>query len=361
MTRTRVGIIGCGNVAEKYRRGLALEDAVQVVALADLHLERAQNAAERFGVARVVTPDDLLADPDVELVVNLTVPEVHAAVTRAALESGKSVYSEKPLALDLAGCDDLITLADSLGLRLGSAPDTFLGAGLQTARRVIEDGLIGKPVAAHAQLFRPGPEAWHPSPEFLYAAGSGPILDMGPYYVTALVHLLGPVQRVAAVGSNPAPSRMIGTGPRAGEVFRSRVDTDVRAIGEVASLPFSFAINYDAAMLEWHLEIVGDAGVMRCGDPDTFDGPVLVRRHGSADWDEAPLLGEGTARERGFGVAEMAVATREGRPHRTLPSLARHVLETLLAIEEAARGGDWVTIESTAEQPPPLATGTMIP
>lgn len=354
MSRTRVGIVGCGNVAEKYLAGLAGVAGVEVVAVADMRAERAEAIAVRFGVARAVAPASMLADASIDLVVNLTAPEAHHSISRAALEGGRSVYTEKPLALDLAGCDSLIALARQRGLALGSAPDTFLGAGLQTARQAVDGGVIGTPVTAHAQLLRPGPEAWHPSPDFLYARGAGPVLDMGPYYLTALVHLLGPVRRVAAVGSNPAPVRRIGSGPREGATFRSEVDTDVRVVGDIAGMPFSFGITFDAAVLDWYLEVVGSDGVLRCGDPDTFDGPVLVRRHGSTSWTEVPLLTEGTAHGRGFGAAELAAAMAEGRPARTDASLARHVLETLFAIERAASSGEWIEIESTVERPAPL-------
>jgi predicted dehydrogenase len=296
----------------------------------------------------------LLADADIDIVVNLTIPAAHVDVTAAALGAGRSVYSEKPLGVTLAECDRLINLADRNGVRLGSAPDTFLGAGIQTARQAIDAGLIGRPVSASAQLLRPGPEAWHPSPEFIYALGAGPALDIGPYYLTALVTLLGPVDRVTAVGTNPFPARRIGAGPRAGRTFRSAVDTDVRALLEMGSTVVALTLTYDAPELEWRLEVVGEEGVLRCGDPDTFEGPVLLRRHDDIAWRELPLLNEGTAHGRGFGVAELASAIAAGRAHRSNATLARHVMESLLAIELAARTHEWIVIASRCERPEPL-------
>lgn len=359
MTSARVGVIGCGNILDQYVRGMRAAGGLEIAACADLHPGKAASAAARHGIPAAVPPDHLLTDPGLDIVVNLTVPAAHADVSASALGAGKSVYTEKPLGVTLDECDRLIALADQHGVRLGSAPDTFLGAGIQTARQAIDAGLIGHPVSAFAQLLRPGPEAWHPSPEFIYATGAGPVLDIGPYYVTALVTLLGPVDRVTALGTNPVPARHIGTGPRAGQTFRSAVDTDVRALLEVGPVAVALTLTYDAPELEWRVEIVGDEGVLRCGDPDTFDGPVLHRRHGESEWRELPLLTEGIAHGRGFGVAELATAIAEGRPHRTNATLARHVLETLLAVERAARTHEWIAISSRCERPAPMPMSTV--
>jgi predicted dehydrogenase len=354
MTPARVGVIGCGNILEQYIQGMRAAGGLEIVACADLDVGRAAAAAARHGIPASLPAEQLIADPSVDIVVNLTVPAAHADVTSAALGAGRSVYSEKPLGVTLAECDRLIALADRHRVRLGSAPDTFLGAGTQTARQAIDAGLIGRPVSASAQLLRPGPEAWHPSPEFIYAHGAGPVLDIGPYYVTALVTLLGAVDRVTALGTNPMPARRIGAGPRAGQTFRSVVDTDVRALMEMGSVAVALTLTYDSPELGWRVEIVGDEGVIRCGDPDTFEGPVLLRRYDEATWRELPLLAEGTAHGRGFGVAELATAIAEGRPHRTNATLARHVMETLLAVEQAARSHEWVAISSRCERPAPL-------
>lgn len=355
MTPARVGVIGCGNILDQYVHGMRAAGGLEIAACADLNPARGAAAAARHGIPSAAPPEQLLADPNLDIVVNLTVPAAHADVSASALEAGKSVYTEKPLGVTLDECDRLVALAEQHGVRLGSAPDTFLGGGIQTARQAIDAGLIGRPVSAFAQLLRPGPEAWHPSPEFIYAPGAGPVLDIGPYYVTALVTLLGPVDRVTAVGTNPMPARRIGAGPRAGQTFRSAVDTDVRALLEIGQVPVALTLTYDAPELEWRVEVVGDEGVLRCGDPDTFEGPVLVRRHDETSWRELPLLTEGTAHGRGFGVAELAAAIAEGRPHRTNATLARHVLETLLAVEWAARSHEWIAIASRCERPAPLS------
>lgn len=357
--RVGVGVVGCGVISEIYLKNLTKDDRLEVVACADLDLARARARAAQFGVAKAVSPAELLADPAVELVLNLTIPAAHGTVASAALGSGTSVYNEKPLALSREEGQNLLDLAEERGLLVGGAPDTFLGAGLQTCRALVDGGAIGEPVAATAFMLSHGPEGWHPDPAFFYQPGGGPLLDMAPYYLTALISLLGPVRRVTGSARASFPERTIGSQPRAGETIPVDVVTHVAAVldfagGAIATLVTSFDVWASEAP---RLELYGSTGSLSLPDPNTFGGPVRLREAGEKEWREMPLTHANAANSRGLGPADLARAVRAGRPARASGALAFHVLDVMLAIGEASASDRHVAIGSSCERPAPLPAG----
>ncbi|MER5263787.1 Gfo/Idh/MocA family oxidoreductase [Actinosynnema sp. NPDC002837] len=347
-----VGVVGTGVISEEYLRNLTAFPDVRVLTVADLDPERAAAQARRHGVPRSSTVDELLADPDVSIVVNLTVPAAHVAVSLAAVEAGKHVWVEKPLGLDLRSARDLLDRAAQRGLRVACAPDTLLGAGWQTARRAVDGGRIGEPRTALALFQTPGPESWHPAPEFLFQAGGGPLLDMGPYYLTGLVHLLGPIRRVTAAGGRARDTRVIGSGPRAGTEFEVTVPTTVTALveferGGTAQAVFSF----DSALSRTgFVEVAGTLGTAVLPDPNGFAGPTELHLFDGVQ----TLAPQGHSASRGTGVLELARAIRAGEPERASGELAYHVLDAMLAMEESIALGRAVDVGSTVEPPPAL-------
>ncbi|MBB5895526.1 Gfo/Idh/MocA family protein [Kutzneria kofuensis] len=347
-----VGVIGAGVISDTYLTNLTSFPDVRVLAVADLDTTRAAAQAAKFGVPRSGTVVELLADPAIELVVNLTVPSAHVDVGLAALESGKHVWAEKPLALDRQTGRKLLDRARERGLRVASAPDTVLGAGLQTARRAIDAGAIGTPLSALALFQVPGPELWHPSPEFLYQPGAGPLLDMGPYYLTTLIQLFGPIRRVTGAGARARERRVIATGPKAGTEFPVDVLTNVTALieferGGSAQVVFSFDSDLVRRGL---LEVTGSAGSAVLPDPNRFTGSTVL--HLGADPEE--LAPQGHSAERGTGALELARAIRAGVPERASGELAYHVLDAMLAVEESITLQHSVEVTSTVEVPPAL-------
>ncbi|MFC7549596.1 Gfo/Idh/MocA family protein [Plantactinospora sp. GCM10030261] len=348
----RVGIIGCGYISDIYLTNLTRLPPVEVVACADLAPERARASAERYGVPYGDTVATLLADPAVELVVNLTIPAAHAQVSRAAVAAGKHVYAEKPLATTGADGRALLAAARARGVRVGGAPDTFLGAGGQTCRALVDEGTIGTPVAAAATMVCAGHERWHPAPDFYYRAGGGPLFDMGPYYLTMLVNLLGPVLRATAVARASFPHRTT----RDGRTIPVEVDTHVTAILEfVSGVTATVVMSFDvaASTVPHGIEVYGSTGTIALADPNLFTGPVLLGR-GDAGWQDVPLRSDLTGNERGIGVAEMAEAIEAGREPRAGGELAQHVLDTMEAILAAARLGSRVDVGSTCHRPEPF-------
>ena len=358
-TPAQVGIIGCGNICDQYFKSCAGFADIEIVACADLMSERAEAKAAQYGV-RALSVDELLSDPDISIVLNLTIPQAHAEVDLAALAAGKHVYSEKPLALSADDGRRILAAASERGLRVGCAPDTFLGGGLQTSRKLIDDGWIGRPVAATAFMAGHGHESWHPDPAFYYKAGGGPMLDMGPYYITALIHLLGPVTRVTGSSKITFPRRVITSKPKYGEVIDVDVTTHLAsaldfANGVVATVMMSFDV--------WahnlpRIEIYGSEGSLVVPDPNRFGGPVLLRRAGAEAWSEIPLSHSAEV-GRGIGVADIANAIRNGRAHRASGELAMHALEVMLAVDEASACGRHVAIESSVARPELLPPGLM--
>lgn len=359
MARMNIGVIGCGTISGIYLQNLPTFALINVAAVADLVPERADARAAQYGIARACTVDVLLADPSVELVVNLTTPDAHAAVAEAALEAGKSVYNEKPLALTRGEAERLLAMARAKGVRVGCAPDTFLGAGMQTCRQLIDAGAIGTPVAATAFMLNHGPESWHPNPGFYYQPGAGPMFDMGPYYLTALVNLLGPARRVTGMARTTFPEREITSQPRCGERITVRTETHVAGLLEFESGVIGTIItSFDAwAHTLPRIEIYGERGTLSVPDPNTFGGPVRMRLAGEADWREMPLTRGYTANSRGLGVADMAHALRCGRAHRASGELAAHVLDLMHAFLEASATGRHVEIRSRCARPAALPAG----
>lgn len=347
-----VGIIGAGVISTQYLDNLTTFPDVRVLFIADIDVDRARARAEQYGVVGFGSTEELLAHPDIEIVVNLTIPAAHVAVAKQALAAGKNVWTEKPIALDRQSGAELLAEAQRLGLRVATAPDTFLGAGLQTGRRLIEEGRIGTPLTALTLFQVAGPESWHPSPDFLYAAGGGPLFDMGPYYLTTLVQNLGPVSRVAATVSTARQVRVIGSGPRAGEEFPVEVPTHVSALlqfasGASAQSVFSFQSHLSRSGF---VEIAGTEGTLVFPDPNMFDGELLLWGEG----DEPERIETVKVAERGTGVVDLARAIRAGVPERASGELAFHVLDIMVSIIEAAESGAFVDLTSTVAVQPPL-------
>jgi predicted dehydrogenase len=350
----RVGIVGCGDVTNLYLPGTAPFASIELAACTDLDADRAAALSARGGFP-AVSLDDLLADPTIEIVLVLTPPAAHAAVSRAAIAAGKHVYTEKPLATTRLDAEVILAEASSAGVRVGAAPDTFLGGGLQTARALIDEGAIGSPLAASASVAHLGPERWHPNPGIFYAHGGGPLLDLGPYYVAAMVSLLGPIAAVSAVGRGAGSEREIATGARAGTTMASEVPTTVIGTlafesGVIGGLTASFDV---VASQEPHLEVHGTAGSLSLGDPNEFDGEVRYQALGAGSWDDVPLRFDGAV-GRGIGLADMIDAIRSGRPHRASAELAFHVLDVLLSLEEATTSSHTVGVTSRTTRPAPL-------
>ncbi|GAA1967848.1 Gfo/Idh/MocA family oxidoreductase [Catenulispora subtropica] len=352
----RVGVVGAGNISHQYFRILSSlsPSPVEVVAVSDRDLPRALAAVEVMPGARAVPVDELLAADDIDVVLNLTTPEAHAEVALAALASGKHVYGEKPLAANLADSTVVIDAGRKAGLRVGCAPDTVLGTGIQTARKIVDGGTIGTPMSATAVMACFGHELWHPDPEFYYRPGAGPLLDMGPYYLSALIHLLGPVKSVMGAGSRLRPIRTIASGPRAGTVFQTEVDTHVTGIlehesGALTTLIMTFDV---AATKASNIEVHGTAGSLIVPDPNVFDGECKLWRAGHTGWSTVSPAAGFAGAGRGYGLTEMAQAIAEGRPHRASADLAYHVVDCAYTLLESAAERTTLSVESRCEVPP---------
>ena len=359
----RIGVVGCGAISGIYLANLTRRpDAgatVRVVACADLNQHAAETRAAEFGVPRVLSPEALLSDPEVDLVLNLTVPQAHWPIARDAIRAGKHMYSEKPLAIRLADGQAILDAAASAGVVVGAAPDTVLGQGLQTARAVVDAGAIGQPIAGVAFMTCRGHESWHPSPEFYYEPGGGPLFDMGPYYLSALVHLLGPAQRVTGSARASFPTRTITSEPRRGSIIDVKVPTHATAAiefacGAVVTLIMSFDIHRARLPI---IELYGSEGTLSVPDPNTFGGVVERFDPHEKSWVTCPPLATLPAENsRGIGVVEMAESIRAGRPPRASGELALHVLEIMHAVHRSSDVGVHVEIDSTVERPLPLTT-----
>ena len=357
MGTLNVGLIGTGNIAPAYISGCAPFDVINVTACADILVDRAQEFAAENGLS-AYSVDDLLARDDIDIVVNLTIPAAHAAVSLQIIEAGKHAYSEKPLALNRRDGEKVIMAADAAGLRMGCAPDTFLGGGLQTAREAIDDGVIGKPIAATAFFMSHGPESWHPNAGIFFLKGAGPLFDMGPYYLTALVDLMGPAARVAASARMTFPERIATSEALMGQRLPVEVNTHIAGTlefesGAIASVVTSFDVW--GHHLPW-IEIHGSEGSLSVPDPNGFDGIVRTVKGGTREWHEIPLA-HSTEIGRGAGVADMAYAILSGRPHRASGALAFHVLDIMQSLEESAAHGRHIEIKSTLDQPLPVPAG----
>lgn len=351
--KVKVGLIGCGNISKAYFAGCKRYDILELVACADLDFSRAQAAAREYGV-RACTVDELLADPAIEIVINLTIPQAHAPVNEKILRAGKHAYVEKPFALNVAEAKRVLALAQRKKLLVGGAPDTFLGGGGQTARQLLADGVIGKPVAAIAYCMGRGHESWHPAPEFYYKLGGGPMFDMGPYYITGLVNLLGPVKRVSGSTKASFPTRTITSQPLAGKKVKVEVPTHYAGTMEFANgVICTIIMSFDtwAGAPKPNIELFGSEGTMLVPDPNTFVGPVQIKRAGEKEFTSAPLT-HSEERLRGTGVADMAYSIlRRKRSFRCNGELTTHVVEIMSAFEKASKSGRYVTIKSKLKQP----------
>lgn len=361
MTKARVGVVGCGVISRVYQRVAREFSGIEVVACNDLDPVAAEAFADAdpTGGTRVLSFDELVNDPSIDVVLNLTVPAAHADVTRAALLAGKDVYSEKPLATNREDGSGLVELAAQQGALLGCAPDTFLGAGLQTCRRALDEGLIGVPIGAVAFIGRHGPEEWHPSPAFFYEPGAGPLFDLGPYYLTAAVTLLGPIASVSGVARISTTERLIRAGALKGEVLKVTTPTHVTGTLELASgIPVTFLTSFDI----WadHLprfEIYGTEGTLCVPDPNTFGGPVEIWDATSRQWRTLELVNAYTENARGLGLADLASARATGREPRASGTLAFHVLDAMAGLLEAGERRSVVRLSSSVERPAPLPAG----
>ena len=365
-----IGILGCGHVSGQYLQGCSLFDGLRLEACADLDVERARGRSDEYGIPKAYSPTELLADPEVELVVNLTPPVEHARATTAAIRSGKHVWSEKPLAARLDEAREVLAAMRDCDLRVGCAPDTFLGPGLQTAARLVEGGWIGDPVAAVAFVSEHGYEHFHPAVDAFYGPGGGPALDLGPYYLTALVAMLGAVKRVGGVARATVPVRTIPTGARRGERIPVHVPTHVAGVLELESgVPVNLLMSWDIWSTHLpYIEVYGSDGSVSLPNPDEYGGLPQLRKAGPAElrqpppppgslpWATMPPA-YGSHVERGIGVADMAHAIRSGRPHRAGAELAYHVLEVLTALSISSREGRHVEIESRCDRPVPVEPG----
>jgi len=361
-----VGFIGAGVISDTYLANLSTFPDVRVVVVGDLDVERARAQAEKHGVAEWGSAADVLAHPDVQVVVNLTIPAVHVEVSSQAIAAGKHVWTEKPLGLDRDGTSALLRQAEAAGLRIGCAPDTVLGPGFQTAKRAIESGLIGEPMFASTVFQTIGPDLWHPNPAFLFAQGAGPLLDMGPYYVTGLVSLFGPVSRVAALGRKKLEERTIQTGPQAGTSFAVEVPTTVQVLAEFeAGQQATSLLSFDSA-LERHgvFEVHGTEGSLSLPDPNQFEGRIAYTKGRSAlsdgDWGEQEWIDVeqiGAVTGRGLGLLEMVRAIAEQRPHIASGELGYHVLDVMLSAAESAESREFVTVSSSVPAVPALPAG----
>ena len=371
MRSMKAGLIGCGNISETYLQMAPRFQALDIVACTDIMADAAAARAAEYGIA-ACSIDELFADDDIELVINLTVPNAHAEVTQRALTAGKHVYSEKPLAATLADARKIAATAAQTGRRVGCAPDTFLGGGHQRARCLVDEGVIGRPVGATALFLSPGMESWHPNPEFFFKPGGGPVLDVGPYYIAALTNLIGPVRRVTSSATVTRPERTITSEPLRGSKIQVEVPTHVAGSLEFHSGAIaSFMASWDVQRHQHNpIEIYGTEGSMVVPDPNFFGGDCRIGRRGS-DWE---TVGPGdlpyaepnwstqretkVANHRIIGAIDMAYAIRNDRPHRASLEFALHTLEIIEALATSAARSVHVDIESTCSRPAPLPEGS---
>jgi predicted dehydrogenase len=359
-----VGFIGTGMISDTYLENLTSFPDVRVLILGDLDVQRARAQAQKHGIPGFGSSDEVIAHPDVEIVVNLTIPAVHAAVASSALAAGKHVWSEKPISVDRASGLDLLSLSRETGLRVGVAPDTVLGPGIQTARRAIARGDIGVPLSAQTVMQYGGPDIFHPAPDFLFARGGGPLFDMGPYYFTTLVHIFGSIDLVAAVGSRARTTREVRVGERTGQSFPVEVPTHVSALAQFAAGGVSQSLlSFDSPRITVGVfEITGSEGTMLIPDPNTFTGEVKITHNPppaaeftEQDWHTVPE--EGVIAGRGLGVLDMARSIRAEVPHIATGEVGYHVLDTLVAIDESASSGAFVPVASAVGDIPLLPEG----
>jgi predicted dehydrogenase len=355
----RVGLVGCGNISNAYFKGIIpFPDLVQIVACSDMDLTRAQAKAKEHGVAKACSVSELLNDPEVDLILNLTIPAAHAEVNLQALQAGKHAYCEKPFSLTYEEGAKVVEEAQKRGLRVGCAPDTVLGGGIQTCRKLIDDGAIGSPTAATANMLCPGHESWHPAPEFYYQPGGGPLFDMGPYYLTSLVTMFGPIEKVIALAKATFQERLITSQPLNGQKIKVNTPTHLAGVvefvnGEIATVTMSFDVGKHSLP---RLEIYGTEGSIQCPDPNNFEGDVFLWKKGQKDWEKIPLAHQ-SGNGRGLGLADFALALRDDRPHRMNGEIGLHVVEAMEAFLSSALSGQKIALKSKPGKPAALPAG----
>ncbi len=355
MKAVRVGVIGCGAISGAYLGMARSFPIVEIAACADLDEARAKEVAERFGVRRACSVDELIDADDLDVVLNLTIPNAHAQIGLRAINAGKHLYVEKPLGINRDEGAAVLEAAGRKGVRIGCAPDTFMGAGIQTARKVIDDGRIGKPIAFTAFMMGGGHESWHPNPGFYYQPGGGPMFDMGPYYLTALLNFFGPIARVSGAASIAIPERTITSQPNCGQTIHVTTPDHICGLiefaeGAVGTIITSFATRFPSYEGSQPITVFGTEGTMRVPDPNHFDGSVHVRRTADADWSEvAPAFTQGYG--RGIGLADMAMAIRTGGPFRADGQQAFAVLDAMQGFLDAAALGQSITMQPGYRRP----------
>ena len=364
MKKAKIGIVGCGDISGIYLTNLTTKFAnTEVIGVCDLDGAKAENAVKNFGIPKKYKDmHELFADPDVDIVLNLTRPYQHHEVSMAAIAAGKHVYSEKPLGATLEEAIDIRDAAAKKGVYVGGAPDTFLGAGIQTCRKLIDDGYIGKPLAATAFFACPGHERWHPDPDFYYQFGGGPVFDMGPYYVTALVNLLGSIVSVSGMASKTHKTRLITAEQKFGETIEVNADTHFAATmafecGAIGTMMMSFDVHAHNLPI---LEIYGTEGTLSVPDPNYFDGPVKLFRREQQEFLTVPLAFGYRENSRGLGLADMASAIKTGRKPRAGIDLYYHVFEVMAGIQTSADQKKETAIISRTEKPAPMLTGLLL-
>jgi predicted dehydrogenase len=360
-----VGFIGVGVISDTYLENLGSFPDVEVLILGDLDTERAAAQAAKHGVPASGTAQDVLDHPGVQVVVNLTIPAVHAEISSAAIAAGKHVWTEKPLGLDRDSTSALLALAADAGLRVGCAPDTVLGAGVQTAKRAVLDGLIGRPLFAQTSMQWQGPEVFHPNPGFLFAKGAGPLLDMGPYYFTTLVNMFGTVEKVAALGLKASEEREIRVGDKAGTTFPVEVPSTISVLTQFeGGQTGTSVLSFDSPLARQGIvEIHGTEGSLVVPDPNMFEGRIAYvrpfetfgERPPEQEWIEIPQAGPVTG--RGLGLLDMVRAIHEGRKHTASGEVGYHVLDVMLSAEDSAEQGEFVTVDSSVGEIPVLPEG----
>ncbi|MEU6354665.1 Gfo/Idh/MocA family oxidoreductase [Streptomyces sp. NPDC047072] len=351
----RVGVVGLGVISRAYLDTLAGHPAVSITAVADLDASRSAAVAARLPGVRALSVAELLSSPDVDTVLNLTVPGAHAEIALGAVEAGKNVYGEKPLTAELPDARALLAAARQAGVGVGCAPDTVLGTGIQTARAAVAEGRIGRPLFASAVMVTPGHERWHPHPDFYYTVGGGPLYDMGPYYLASLVHLLGPVRAVTGAASRLRTERVIGSGPRTGERIPVEVDSHVTGVLEHAGgVLTTLTTSFDGtATTASPIEVHGETGTLSVPDPNHFEGEVRHFALGGDTWRALPPSAGYVGGTRGVGLLDFLAADAQRAP-RASGELALHVLETMDALLRSAAEGRRVELTTSVEVPPPV-------
>ena len=353
-----VGMVGVGCISGIYLKNFAeVFRDVRLVAVCDLIRERAEAAQKQYDIPKLYdTMEELFADPEIDIVLNLTRPYQHYAVSKGALLAGKHVYCEKPLGADLAEGEELVRIAAERGLFLGGAPDTFMGAGIQSCRRLIDEGLIGEPVGGRLVMASHGVETWHPDPDFYYQRGGGPLFDMGPYYITALINLLGGVRSVYGYTHTSYPTRLITAAPHEGEIIEVNTPTHIEAFLTLDSgITVSLLTSFDVyATRQTNIEIYGTRGTLYVPDPNCFDGRIVFRNGETGEEETYPLTFDYAENSRCLGLDDLAVAIETGRPGRTTAQQTFHVLETMAGVFKSAETGAPYVLKSHFERQAPM-------